>query len=83
MNRYEIWVSRIGELGASSFYCGDVPKIGTTLNGRKVRLVVPQPNNTKQFLAILEYQQGHVAQTVAQNAPVGPFSASGCRLPHA
>jgi hypothetical protein len=53
MTHFEIWVSRESEVGAACLYCGDVPKVGTLLNGSEVRLVVPQPNNPKQFLAIL------------------------------
>jgi hypothetical protein len=54
MKKYEIWVSVAGrEIGARCLYCGDVPKVGMLLNGSAVRLVVSQPHNPNQFLAIL------------------------------
>lgn len=52
MKRYEIWVYIIGGEGARCFCCGDVPKIGSLLNGHEVKLVGPG-SNPKQFLAIL------------------------------
>ena len=53
MKRNEIWTSIIGREGARCSHCGDVPKVGSRLNGYEVRLVVPQPYNQRQFLAVL------------------------------
>ena len=52
-NRFEVWVTFQFEPGADCLYCGDVPKVGSLLNGSEVRLVVPQPKNSNQFLAVL------------------------------
>ena len=53
MRPFEIWVTDSKILGADPLYCGDVPKVGTLLNGRTVRLVGPHPYNSKQFLVFL------------------------------
>jgi hypothetical protein len=52
-NRFEVWVTFQFEPGADCLYCGDVPKVGSLLNGSEVRLVVSQPKNSNQFLAVL------------------------------
>jgi hypothetical protein len=52
-NKYEIWVATKGHIGADCVFCGSVPAVGSRLNGKEVLLVVPQPANLKQFLAVI------------------------------
>lgn len=53
MKDFEIWVTDSKMVGADPLYCGDVPKVGTLLTGRKVLLIAPQPFNSRQFLVFL------------------------------
>jgi hypothetical protein len=52
-NKFDVWVTFRGEIGAVRFYCGALPEIGAHLNGSEVVLVTPQPNNANQFLVVL------------------------------
>ncbi len=53
-NKFEVWVTFRGEIGAVRFYCGALPEIGAHLNGSEVVLVTPQPNNATHVRVVLD-----------------------------